>query len=636
MKIKRFDTLTLLEMKKLYRRANKAYHTDGTSELTDAQFDRLEGMIAELEPEWVGLKRTGAKVGKKVAVDLPYPMPSLGKIFADNVDTLNRWVDSQGDAPLWATPKLDGNSVLLVYDKGQPKQLITRGNGIEGKDISYFIPALGIKPLKRKLTRIVRCEIMLPISVHQKKWSKDFDNPRNGIAGILNRQDVHPALKDAHIFVLRVMNRKGKPSAELSKMSGLLMKGNVTVVPSIYLGVREARPEYLAALLKDMKRKMDFELDGIVLQSDLANLPHTTDKPKYARAWKLNDLDNAVIAKVKRILWNESSHGIIVPKVELVPVKVGGVTVKYATANNAKWAKDRSLGPGAQIKLVRSGDVIPKIIEVVKKGKFTPPDKILIGNYRWDEHGTHLVLSKPGDSDTVKAKKLQRFFSKLDIEFVSISAAEKMVSVGYDTVEKVLKMRQRDFLKLPGFGERAAERAVTSLEAKLSVPIPLPKLMVASGIFARGIGERRIDSIISYSQAWVYKSNEMTSQELLREVRNVPRMPIAMAEDYAKNVHKFWKFLERTGLQYEPYKAHRRKDGPLKGQCFSWTGYRSKEEEAWIESLGGEVVPFGSKTTTLIYKIGGKASSKVDKAREKGIKAVEINRIRKQFGLPAR
>lgn len=631
----KFRTDQLPEMKKLYRQANKQYHTDGTSPLTDAQFDKLEGMIAELDPDWVGLKRTGVKVGKKVSVPLPYPMPSLAKIFADNEPALDRWVNAQGDAPLWVTPKLDGNSVLLAYDKGVPKRLITRGNGVEGKDISYFIPALGIKPLKRKLTRIVRCEIMLPVSVHAKKWARDFDNPRNGIAGALNRQDVHPSLKDAHLFILRVMNRKGRPSSELATMSGLLRKGNVTVVPSVYMGVNEVRSEYLGALLKSVKSKMDFELDGLVLQADVSNLPHTEDRPKYARAWKFNDMDDAVTATVKRILWNESSHGVIVPKAELEPVRVGGVTVRAVTLNNAKWAKDRGIGPGAKVKLIRSGDVIPKIIDVVKKGRFILPDKTLIGAYRWDEHGTHLVLAKPGDNVKVQARKIRRFFDKLEIEFVAAGTSEKMVAAGYDTIEKVLRMKKRDFLKLPSFGERAAERAMTSMETRLAQPLPLTKLMVASDLFARGTGERRLQSIIDHNPKLVYNSQKL-SAKALEEIYSVPRMPEKTAQDYIENVAKFWKFLERTGLQYEPHKVHRRKDGPLKGQRFSWTGYRSKEEEAWVESLGGEVVPFGSRTTTLLYKVGGKASSKVDKARDKGVVVTEMARLRKKFGLPAK
>lgn len=627
--------LKLPEWKKLYKKAKVAYYA-GEPIMTDAEFDKLETTITKFDPKWGELHRTGVKIGKKVERKLPFPMPSLGKIMAEDSKALDRWLAKYGDQPVIAMPKLDGNSVVLVYEAGKPTKLITRGDGINGKDISYFIPYLNLPILRDKVKLAIRCEIMLPLSVFQKKWAKTFDNPRNGIAGILNRQEAHPALKDATVFALRVLNMKAALSSGLSVLSGLLpnKKHSLRVVPGYLMGEREVQPRYLEALMGKMKEDMDYELDGVVLHSDVRALPHGTEKPDYARAWKLNDLDNAVTATVKRVLWNESSHGILVPKMELEPIKVQGVTVRFATANNAAWAKSRGLGPGAQVKLIRSGEVIPKIIDVIKRSKLPLPSKALVGDYRWDEHNTHLVLVKPGDNDKVKARKLARFFEKMEIEFVSRGTSEKMVTAGFDTVEKVLRMRPRDFLKLEGFGERSAERAAYALESVVDEGVDLAKLMVASGLFARGIGERRIQSMTEHDPALTYGSAK-ASKSKLREVYDIPRMPEVIADDYLKNIIRFWAFVERTGLTVKPYQTHKVKTGPLKGQSFSWTGYRDKEQESWIESLGGLVVPFGSKTTTLFYKDGGKASTKIEKAAAKGIKTITFDKIRRKFGLPA-
>lgn len=621
--------MTLAQMKVLYKKAKKAYYETGDPIMSDAKFDKLEETIKDLDPRWKELHKTGVRVGKKVEVKLSYPMPSLLKVTDDDDAGLLRWIKAlEGHVTL--TPKFDGCSVQVDYENGEPVRLRTRGDGTLGKDISYFIQHTRLpRKIKMRSPFSVRMEAIFPVSVYERKWSKEFKAARNAASGLLNRQDVHRALEDLHFIALRLqVSKLGQHSQDLLSLERLGFE-----VPSMKMLVDASRlnAESLRKTLERFKTKVNYELDGVVVHSDKANLRHEKDKPDYAFAWKLNDLENAATATVKRILWNVSPHGVIVPKAELEPIRVQGALIKFATCNNAKWASERGLGPGAQVKLIRSGEIIPKIVDVLKRTKCPPPDARIVGAYKWDDHKTHLVLDKPNANASVKAKQLDRFFKKMGVEFLAEGTTKKMVSAGYDTIEKAIRMTKRDFLKLESFGEKAAERAVNELQSKLSAELDLAHLMVASNLFDRGMGTRRLAQIAEHDPRLLYDSKGVSPSDLYEAISQIKGMPDFIARNYSDEVQKFWRFCERTGLRVKPHKRERTVKGPLSGMGFTWTGYRNKEEEAWIASLGGTVVAFGSKTNVLFVTATGKASSKADKAKEKGIKVMDFRKFKAKY-----
>lgn len=620
-------TLILTQMKALYKKAKKAYYETGEPIMSDAKFDKLESAIADQDPDWIGLKKTGVRVGKKVEVKLAYPMPSLAKVTDDDPKGLERKLSDLGKS-VTLTPKYDGSSVQVDYKNGKPIHIRTRGDGVLGKDISHFIPHVNLPTVKEKRPFSVRMEAIFPLSIFKKRWASEFQAARNAVSGILNRQDVHRAMKDVHFVALRLQtDQLNSHSLDLSNLERMGFE-----IPNKWFLVPQEKLDgaFLQKKLELFRKHVDYELDGIVVHSDKKGLKHEKERPDYAFAWKLNDLENAVTATVKRIIWTPSSHGIIVPRAELEPVRVQGVTVKFATCNNARWMLERGLGPGAKVKLIRSGEIIPKIVDVLKRTKCPPPDRS-IGAYKWDENRTHLVLAKPTANARVVAKQLDRFFKKLDVDFMAEGTTRRMVDAGYTTIEKVLRMTKRDFLKLDGFGERAAERALAEMQRKLGQELDLAKLMVASGVFIRGMGTRRLEQIAEVDPRLLYESKDMRLLDLYDQISAIKGMPDFIARNYTDNVREFWKFVERTGLTHKKVTVKRKVKGPLTGQGFTWTGYRNKEEEAWIQSLGGAVVPFGTRTNVLFVSVAGKASSKAEKAKMKGIKVLDFKKFKVKY-----
>lgn len=302
------------------------------------------------------------------------------------------------------------------------------------------------------------------------------------------------------------------------------------------------------------------------------------------------------------------------------------------TAYNAKYVVDNKIGPGSVIRVIRSGAVIPKIIEVVKPsriGRATLPNSVLVGDYEWDENGTHLVLKKAGDSSVVRAKKIARFYAMIGAEFIGEGVAKKMVAAGFDTVFKAAKMTQEQFARLEGFGEQSATRAATSLAKVYKDQVPLPELMIATGLFPKGVGVTFLNKVIGVDPSLIYKSDDYELEALREELNKIPGLTQIFVDGFVDNQKRFWVFQEKTGISFKAFVKPRTAKGPLLGQSVSWTGYRNKEEEQRVVALGGNVISFGSSTTVLIYSPEGKESSKVEKAKAKGIKVMTFAQLLK-------
>ena len=621
-----------------YVRAKKAYFNSGTPIMSDAEFDKLEIFLKRVTPDFAPLHTTGVTVGKKVEAKLAKPMPSLAKILHDDENALARWLATYApDGIVNVAAKVDGSSVQIVYRDATPVRMYTRGDGTNGKDISYLIPYMRIPELRQAATgvRILRCEVVLRDAVWKAKWKALFDNPRNQVAGVLNRTDVHASLKDFDVIVLE--NQSSNASIE----DGLLL------LSPIVKHYADHRPPTKNALnptgaelernLRTFRRIAGYELDGLVLSSS-ATAERSASKPKHVVAWKFNPPDEAVDAEVIGLSWKVSRSGRLTPKALLKPVLCGGVMVRNVTLNNAKWAKDRGIGPGAIVQMIRSGGVIPKIIGVKRKAKMTAPPKSVIGTAKvaWDEKGTQLVIVREKGSathDGMQRDALVRFLKGMEIEFAATGVAQKLIDAGIDSPVRLMAATIDDFRQLAGFGERSAQRLAESVDAVRSQRHFIGKVAAASGVFASGVGSRRFEQILEAHPRFFH--TKLSPVEMMHKLAGVPRFPEVTAKNIVANYGKFKAFLDHTGLKItgktdNDVAAIASLKGPLKGCAVTFTGYRDKDQEARVQALGGTVVPFGSKTTHLLVTDGGKASTKADKARAKGIRVLTFDQLVKE------
>lgn len=622
--------ISLEGRKTLYIKARDQYYNEGNSELTDIEFDALEDSIRADDPDWKHLHSTGIKVPKKFEVELLAPMPSLDKIKSDAPEGVERWLKTVAKIhpQVHVSEKIDGSSIQGVWKRGKLVQLVTRGDGLNGKDISGLIPHVNLPkyiPLaKDKDVVVVRMEATIPIKTYMERYQGAYDSDRAMASAVLNRLDLSPAIRHIDFVALRVLN----PVFGVAQGIEWLKEAGFLVPRGKVIRIDKLNAEVLASMTENIKLKSTYTLDGLVLYTSSQEVEHlkTEDRPKFGRAFKLNDLENAVETEIVDIQWNPSSFGVIVPKAIIKPIQFGNVTVKQAALHNAAWALHRQAGVGATVKVIRSGDIIPKIVEVVKPVKLTIPMEK--GTWEWDENKVNVILTDSSLNPTVRAKQFTRFFQKLGLDDVAMDVATKLVAAGYEHTHQLCHLGKNDFAQLPGI-KGSAQKLAEQMKRVHNGDFDIVTLMVASGVFERGLGNTRIQTLLD-------KSPELVTLEGLkalgvagtREAAESLIGPVA-AEKYARGIKAFWRWMRDSEAKVAVQKKVKAVHGPLSGQSFSWTTYRSEEEENWIRSQGGAVVPFKlTATDVLFFRTDGKKSTKVDKAKAAGILTLDFNQFK--------
>jgi len=616
--------------KKKYVKAKEAYY-NGQPVMTDAMFDSLEDEIKRIDPKWKELKKTGVKVAnKKTEVPLEEFMPSLNKMYPEDVTKFYKRSSSRKVVYWIDMDKLDGTSLQLIYHHGEPVRLITRGDGTNGGDISFFIPwlvKLGRIPerISARNRVVFRVEGVMQKRVFQKYWSSKYDNARNLVNGIFNKKEQHEALKHVDMVVLGVYGR--------ALSSGLqdAMEWGHQVVDHIVTELEfnaEDHKEFL-----EIRRKVSlYEIDGTVRgPSNWVMKYASADKPKEVIAFKLNDEESAAEVEALEEIWEKTRLNRWSCKIRIKPTVMDGVTVTYVTAHNPGWMKDMGVGRGAILKVLRSGGVIPKIVGVVKKAKFKGPP----GEY--ELRGRFFYAAE--EDKATRVQKIHHFLTTLGIEFLAEKTIEKLYDVGYIGLYNYIELGScktldwgKSGIKNAKLGDNLKIKILEELHRVLSRQINLKKLMVASGCFENGIGERKLklleDAGISMSDLLLGKWNSQAILAIKGFSDKTTRALIEGLIFFKKWFEPYRKTLSVDGSLPTVKKA---KAGKLAGVTVVWTGYRDKKEEALVEMDGGEVASsFSSKTTVLLYKEGGKASTKVAKA---GDRAMTWEQFQKRYKL---
>lgn len=624
-----FKTMPLMQKKSLYLRAKKIYYS-GTGEkspLTDAQFDRLEELLKEEVPNWSGLKKVGAPIGKKTKAVLPISIFSLDKI--KKPEQVGNWLEHCPDEVV-IMDKLDGASLELVYKDGVPTKLFTRGNGKIGGEVSFLIPHLrGIPQKMGNKSFIVRCEGIFTKAAFQK-YTKDFDEARNAASGVLNRKDVHHSLKDLQIVALQLLD---PPPPKFAAGLKFLERAKFRVVSYKVVKSAELTFNRLAQLLQKRKTNSQFECDGLVLVKNQKLVLPKSGNPDWGVAFKETvEVDDAPQVKVVKVHWKVSPHGYLIPRVEIEPTKFGGATIRFAAAKNAKRMTEMGIGPGAIVRLVRSGDIIPEIIGVDKKVKAKLPDPNLTGEYHWDKNRVNIVLDDPKASAEFRVQRIARTFQRLNVDFLRGKTIQRLMDVGMDSVTKILRASAKDFEAVPGFKSTSAQKLYKAIHEKVDAGFPMPQLMDASSMFPRGVGQTQLTLL--NDQLNLMQLAKQPPKVIMSEVMGLPGFQRTNALKIAQGLPKFVKWLNITGLTAVKQKALKKTSSRLTGVNVSWTGYRDKDQELAVQKNGGNVVSWSPRRSTiLLFRPGGKASGKLDVAKQNGIPTLTWEQFAKKYNL---
>jgi len=607
------------------KNADIYYYKHNISLLSDDQYDVLKQFALQKYPGNEILENGHMNIViNKDKVDLPYYMGSQEKI-KPNTNSLKNWLkDYHG--PYVLSSKLDGISALYYVENGK-RCLYTRGNGYKGQDISHLIPYInGCGLADGGLADggladggfTIRGELLIRKDVFQDKFSDTYKNVRNLIGGVMTTKKVEiDKWKSIDFVAYEVI----KPSLNSSAQMKWIQSNGFNVVNHRF--VETIDNQSLSNLLLELRKTDYYNIDGVIVSND--SIYERTDRkcPKHSFAFKMVLSDQIMESQVVDVIWTPSKDGYIIPRIQIVPVEIGGATITFASAHNAAFIYKNNIGIGSVVQMVRSGDVIPKILKVVK-----PSDKpkMPVVSYVWNSSGVNILLEEIDSNHFVQMKNILYFMKMTDVPYFGEGNVRKIFKEGYNTIHKILNMKLADFLKIPGFKEKMALKMIQALEEKIKT-CSLSELMVGSNIFGRGLGIKKAKLILKYYPTVLV--SDASCDEKIERILSIGGFALKTAQMFVPHITTFIQFLKENNLTYKlvdfidsntSNTSNTSNNNVLNNKKIVMTGFRNKDLEKLIVDSGGDVVNTVSKNTfILLVDSLNSTSSKVIKAKKLGI-----------------
>jgi NAD-dependent DNA ligase len=602
---------------KYYNESNET--NDSHSEFTDEQYDILKDVIVKKNPKYK--ETVGAKIREdNNRIKLPCWLGSLDKIKNSDENKLKNWIVKNKTKEYNIECKLDGISCLITFKNGNIN-LFTRGDGTIGSDISHLTKYIKNMPnfLTLKNDISVRGELIIKKDTFSKKYSTKFANSRNMISGLVNSKSLKEGVEDILFIAYELITESIDEKLQInpSEQLKILIKSGFDIVENKI--INEISMDELTKELLYFKDKSEFEIDGIIIQSNLPYERNTKDNPKYAFAFKITLIDNLIEAEVEQVEWNISKYQLLKPRIKIKPVNLNGVTITYTSGFNAKYILEKSIGKGSIIKITRSGDVIPFIVEVMKPS--LNPDMPLI-KYRWNENNVD-IIAEEDDNNISDIKMISSFFSNMGIKNVSDSTVEKIYNKGYNSLFKILEATVEDFEKIDGFKKTLAEKVYNNIHNGLQ-NISKDVLLGSFCVFGEGLGIRKVKCLLdNFPEILVV---DIPRNELIEKIIHIPGFSVKTAEKIANNIYKVKEFLKKVD-KFVTYKEliEEKKDiiqlNNLKDISVLFSGFRNKDLEKQIILNNGVISTSVSKNlSVLVVKDKENNSSKIKKAKDLNIK----------------
>jgi NAD-dependent DNA ligase len=611
--------------------ASDQYHNgDGESFISDAEYDELEKMLKSIDPKNKFLEAVGSDVrGGKI--DLPHPMGSLDQVYEG--DTI-KWIQSNGweDELFVISDKQDGTSALNCHAKdGELRIAYSRGNGFQGADITRHMKRIKNMPRSLDVMNIGGYDVRLEVIMEDETFAamkaqaeadggRVYKNARNYVAGRMNASESPKDFYDnVRVIATSIVSPK---MGKLAQFKALEAAG-YEVTPYVTAYGRELTDEFLTALLAKRRAETKTAIDGLVIDLDDATLRDNLRRnsssinPMYSRKFKIGSDDNVAIAEVVKVHWNPSKAGYLKPRVEIKPVDLVGVTITYATGFNAKFIRDKLIGPGAKIQITRSGDVIPFIQKVVEPASvWQEPLESEFGPMEWTDGQVDLVMTDTSNNKAVQLEIIAAMFGSggLDTAHLREGSIEKLFDAGLTNPTAIIKATEAE-LKA-AVGDSAGKKIYEGLKAKLA-NVELGILAGSSNLLGRGIGRRKMTKLIEALGNEVVLV-DTPNAELAKKIAAVEGFGTTIATTIVDNLPAFRAFLDDIDGYYTLVAPKEKVvGGDLDGVTVVFTGIRDKELEAKIEARSGRIGSSINKDTTyLVAKDPTGNSSKLVKARQ--------------------
>lgn len=618
--VKYLKTKTKKEIINFLQDCDIAFFNTNKTLLNDDMYDLVKNYLKNLDPKNAYFKRVGADEDTKVK--LPYWMGSLDKI-KDDEKAINNWKKKYNGSAI-VSDKLDGISCLF-YKNNENINIYTRGNGVEGQDITHLRNYITFPNISESKFAI-RGELI--ISKNNWELIKDLgSNARNVVAGAIHSKILNKTLLNNIEFLAYDILF---PEMKIEDSFNYFTINNIKCAYYKLLQESDVNLETLSTHLESRRIDSDYEVDGIVIYNNKQHKIVNGKNPKYAFAFKSILTHEQAEVIVTNVEWNVSMHKYMKPIIKFNEVVISGVKIKQATGFNGKFINDNIIGPGSRIVIIRSGDVIPHVLKVLSVSSNNKP-KMPENNYRWTDTKIDIILDEEGKNKEQDIKSYTYFMSKLDIGLVKESTIKKLYENGFDTLDKILKIKVDELVSLEGFQLKSATKIVENFEKIKEAECDL--LLDASNILGRGFALKKIKLV---SEKYPLNKKAEILKLTVDDLVKIDGIGNINAKQFVENIKKFYEFLDNID-----YKCEKNKDikedvivkTVLKDKKFIFTGFRNKDWEKLIVNSGGKVVTAISKTTDyLVVKNKTDKSSKIDKANELGIKILDMEEFSKMIG----
>jgi NAD-dependent DNA ligase len=590
---------------------NKSYR-EGNSLITDKEYDNIIDKLKEIDPN-NDIFKSGVieNVTSNRKEKLKYPMFSLDK--ETTLDNIFKWLKNKNlplSTFLIITPKYDGISILKNEKTGLAW---SRGDGFEGETLHEHYKKMNEKNSDKEFFTIGEMIIPKTIFNNNKFYRENgepFKNARNMVAGLKNSDIISDDLK----IVNHIRYGIADDDFNMNKSEQLdFISNEFNPIPYIKIEANNLNVDILNDLF--FKWGKDFDIDGLVIDIDDKNIRKSlgrekNNNPSYAIAYKNPEWSEQVETELIDIEWNISKQGYLKPIGILNPVELEGVTISRVTLNNAKFVKDNNLGKGSKIIIIRSGMVIPKVIKVIKSTGFELPN---YENIYWNENNVELCIN---DTEEQKIKKIISFFEILGADNISEGIVKQIYNYGYKDLKQILNLKIEDLEKIDKFGKRKSEIVFNSIQKSIK-NVELSKLQHASGIF-KNLGSKKLALLSHFKE-----------KPDINEIIKIDGFSEILAKNFIDGFDEFNIWIKNLPITINKEKQIISESNDMDGMVFVFTGVRLKDEENILKTKGAKIGSTVSKNTThLICKDPNSNSSKMNKARELGIKIMSVEEFK--------
>ncbi len=641
----------------------RKYYVDNDPQISDPEFDRLMAELRALEdrfPELVTPESPTRRVGEKpvqgfVAVGHRTPMLSIDNGYDEDEirEFEGRVRKILGDRPVAYTAelKIDGLGISILYRDGKYARAVTRGDGVRGDDVTANVKTIRSLPLLIPETREVevRGEVYLPFASfreinrgREEAGEPLFANPRNAAAGslrLLDPREVASRNLDVFLYYLFVDGRE-----EASQWGALRRLRELGFPANPHSRFCPALDDVLAYYREWNARRdeLAYDADGIVVKVDDAEarreLGTTAKSPRWAISYKFPA--RQATTRVNDIVVQVGRTGALTPVAVLEPVKLSGTTIGRSTLHNEEELRRKDVRVGDYVLIERSGDVIPQVVSVMTERRprgskpFKWPAKCPVcGTEVFRPEGEVISRCVNASCPARIRESILHFASRraMDVDGLGEAVVDQLLAAGLvRSIPDLYGLRAEDLAGLERLGPKSSRNLVDEIEA--SKGRGLARLLYALGI--RHVGERLAQTLAA--RFGTLDALEAAAADDLVRVEDIgPKVAESVLFFFAQPVHReLVRRLREAGVSVRAAAASGG-PRPLAGQVFVITGtlegLSRDEARELLEARGAEVGSSVTKKTTGLI-VGGSPGSKLDKARELGVRTIDAEEFDRLVG----